>query len=544
MTKFKTAIYLRLSRDDGQEEKSESNSITNQRNILKDFVKNRLDMTIVKEFIDDGYSGATFARPAFMDMMSAVDEGTINCIIVKDFSRFGRDYIESGNYMQKIFPDKGVRFIAVNDNYDSFNADTAETHLVLPIKNFVNDSYCRDISTKVKSSQQVKRKNGEFIGAFATFGYRKNPKNKNKLIIDEKAADVVKLIYHSKLEGYSNQAIANRLNQLGFLSPMAYKKENGSNYKTGFSNYMDGKWSAKAIGRILKNRIYIGVLEQGKRVKINYKIDKSIEVSQNDWIIVKDAHEPIISKELFNRVQKMSKRDLYLSEEGKNPKIFSGMLYCMDCGSSLLRRINRYKGKETIFYICSEYNKTKNCTRHSVKEEELKKVLTDILNHYYSNLTNLYSEIHNYPLMDIKDMNLAKYDDKLLNLEKEAKKYRMLKASLYDDLQDGVIDEQEFARFRSTYTIKLKNTEKAIKEQEELLARVILEIKESNEKLSNLKAFKEIKELTRKILVTAIDKIYVGEDKQLEIVFHGEDVFKYLENYVASLDKVDTKEAI
>ena len=544
MTMYNAAIYLRLSKDDGEEGKRESNSITNQRNLLRAYAKDRLDLKIVDEYIDDGYSGATFVRPSFIKMMEDVNSGKINCIIVKDLSRFGRDYIESGKYIQKIFPAKNIRFIAVNDNYDSITADTAESHLVLPVKNFINDSYCRDISTKVKSSQQIKRKKGEFIGAFATYGYKKHPEKKNSLIIDERAAQVVKLIFNSKLEGYSNQGIATKLNELGYLSPLSYKQDNGSNFISGFSNGIDSKWNAKNVGRILKNKVYIGILEQGKRVKINYKIDKRIKANEFDWIVVEDAHEPIISKDVFERVQDMCNRDLYLDEKSDNPHLFSGMLYCKDCGSSLIRRVNKYKGKETVFYICSTYNKKKECTRHSIKQEDLEKVLVGTFNYYFVYTTNLYEKIVELRLQQVKEEDFASHDEKLIRLESSAKKYRALKSALYDDLKEGIIDENEFARFRTIYTIKTQDAEIAIKKQEELLTKVLENIRDAESYLRELETFKEIKKVTRNILISVVDKILVSEDKALEIVFHEQEEHAYLEEILASYNEKVLKEAI
>ncbi|MDO5755834.1 MAG: recombinase family protein, partial [Tissierellia bacterium] len=345
----------------------------------------------------------------------------------------------------------------------------------------------------------------------------------------------------SKLEGYSNQAIAEKLNELGYLSPMAYKRANGINYKTGFSTGMDAKWTANSIGRILKNKVYIGVLEQGKRVKINYKIDKRIETSPKDWIVVENAHEPIISKEMFHRVQDMSKRDFYLTD--KSPKLFSGMLYCMDCGSSLLRRVNKYKGKETVFYICSEYNRNKNCTRHSIRQDHLEDIVVDAINLHYSYLTDLYQRIVDCDTKEITDEDLTHYDQKLVVLQSDIKKYRILKSSLYEDLQEGIIDEEEFSRFRSIYTLKIKSAEEAMKKQESLLTKAIKQIRKSNQKLEELKSFQRITKLTRKVLVTAIDKIYIGEEKEINIIFHGSEVTNYLNDYIMFLNSdINAKE--
>lgn len=199
-------------------------------------------------------------RPDFKNMIADLKDGKFKTIIVKDLSRFGRDYIESGKYLQKIFPEKGIRFISINDNYDSENADVSDTHLILPIRNFINDSYCRDISMKVKSSKEVKRKNGEFIGAFAPFGYKKNYKNKHQLVIDKEVSYIIERIFDMKIEGYSSKAIADFLNSIGTVTPAKHKENNGDNFNTGFT-VKNARWDVKMVNRVISNKVYTGVLE-------------------------------------------------------------------------------------------------------------------------------------------------------------------------------------------------------------------------------------------------------------------------------------------
>ena len=222
---WNATLYLRLSRDDG--DKEESNSITGQRELLRDFIRNRPELREYAVRIDDGFTGSNFERPDFKKMMEDVKEGRTNCIIVKDLSRFGRNYLDAGEYIEKIFPFLGVRFIAVNDNYDSLGEKSASDDLVIPFKNLINEAYCRDISVKVRTQLEIKRKSGQYIGAFAVYGYMKDETDKNRLIVDEYAADIVRDIFAWKLDGMSPQDIAVRLNQSGILSPMEYKKSLG-----------------------------------------------------------------------------------------------------------------------------------------------------------------------------------------------------------------------------------------------------------------------------------------------------------------------------
>ena len=275
---YNVAIYLRLSRDDEDIDgnKAESNSISSQRDMIRSFIRKQDNMEIYDIYVDDGWSGANFDRPEFKRMMKDIEVGNVDCVIVKDLSRLGRDYIEAGRLIQKTFPAFSVRFIALTDQFDSLTADYNETSLVVPVKNFVNDSYSRDISGKVRSHQKVKRENGDFIGAFAVYGYKKSEDNRNLLVPDDYAADIVRKIFAWKIEGYSNFAIAELLDDLGILSPMEYKKMQGEKFQTGFVTGVKTKWSAVAVKRILTNENYTGTLVQGKEEKVNYKVKKSV----------------------------------------------------------------------------------------------------------------------------------------------------------------------------------------------------------------------------------------------------------------------------
>lgn len=271
---WNATLYLRLSRDDG--DKEESNSITGQRELLRDFIRTRPELREYAVRIDDGFTGSNFERPSFKKMLEDVKAGRTNCIIVKDLSRFGRNYLDAGEYIEKIFPFLGVRFIAVNDNYDSLGGKNASDELIIPFKNLINEAYCRDISVKVRTQLEVKRKSGQYIGAFAVYGYLKDETDKNRLVADEYAADVVRDIFKWKLEGMSPQDIAARLNHSGVLSPMEYKRSLGMRFATSFKANPQAAWSANAVLRILKNPVYTGVLIQGRETTPSYKVRKRV----------------------------------------------------------------------------------------------------------------------------------------------------------------------------------------------------------------------------------------------------------------------------
>ena len=314
------ADYLRLSREDG--DKLESDSIRNQRSLINDFVKQHPEITLVDEYVDDGYSGTNFERPAFKRLIEDVKKKKINCIIVKDLSRLGRNYIETGRYLEKIFPFLGVRFIAVTDHYDSAAESDDADQIIVPFKNLINDAYCRDISIKIRSQLDVKRKNGQFIGSFAGYGYQKDPENKNHLIIDEYAADIVRYIFNLKMDGYSSQRIAEKLNEMGVLPPMEYKRSCGMNYNSGFRSGAKPKWAVTTVNRILTNELYTGTMVQGKNRKINYKVKECRPVAEENWIRVEKTHEAIIAEEIFQYVQSLMELDTRTAPEEESVYIF------------------------------------------------------------------------------------------------------------------------------------------------------------------------------------------------------------------------------
>lgn len=318
---YHVAVYLRLSKGDGDVdgiEKAESNSISNQRMIIDRYLSQHPEMQVVDTYIDDGYTGTNYKRPELKRMLYDIDDGRIDCIVVKDLSRFGRERIETGNYISKVFKEKGVRFIAINDHYDSLTADGSETHLIMPIKALTNDNFSRDISLKVRSSLAVKKEKGEYVAPFAPYGYKKDPENVNHLIIDEPAAEIVRKIFARKIEGLSANAIAEELNRTGVLTPADYKRSCGDNYKKGRK---PGKsvWSAAQVIRILKNEMVIGNMIQSKSSLVSYKVKKFIKKPRDEWDIVEGTHEAIISEADYQIVQSLMERDVIKIADTENP---------------------------------------------------------------------------------------------------------------------------------------------------------------------------------------------------------------------------------
>lgn len=383
---FKVAIYLRLSKEDDDLScssgvKSESNSISNQRKLIYDFMKSHPELELYDEYKDDGKSGSNFDRAEFQRMMKDIEAGKVNCVIVKDQSRFGRDYIDVGKYKEKIFPKLGVRFITINEGYDSLSA-TSSDDLAFTINSFVYDFYIRDISTKIRTNLTAKKQNGEYAGAFVAYGYVKDSDDKSKLVVDPFAANVVRDIFRWKIEGLSPQNIAGRLNELGIPSPAEYKRLSGSNYKTSFQTSSKAIWSHVSVRRILKNEIYLGVMIQGKRTTPNYKTKTVVTKAESEWLRVEGTHEAIISVRDFELVQELLKDDTHCRAGDVTVPVYAGRIYCGDCGATAVRKTVSYAGKRYVYYVCNANKHDKTvCSRHSIREDVLDQVIYQTVRH-------------------------------------------------------------------------------------------------------------------------------------------------------------------
>ena len=529
---YRVAMYLRLSQDDEKYDKdfkAESNSISNQRLQIQDYIDKNEEMELAKEYVDDGYSGINFERPAFKEMMEDVITGSINCIVVKDLSRFGRDYIDSGRYLQRVFPSLDIRFIALNDNYDSFTASETEKNLVIPFKNFINDNYCRDTSAKVRSVCKVKRKQGQFISNYAPYGYEKDEEDKHKIVIDKEVEDVVRKIFSMKLEGYSSYSIAKHLNDNGIPSPMEHKKAKGIRYKTGFSTKAVAKWDTPSVNRILINEIYIGTLQQGKREKINYKLDKVVSKNKSDWIEIEDNHEAIIDPHDFEIVQKLLKCDIKAKTVGEKADLFSGLLFCKDCNAQMTKKVDKRGKTPTVYYICSSYNKGQDCSRHSIKQEELQRTVLEMIRHYIQYLGEYETVSEKIKEMEVSYELFQKIDKRQEYTKKSKAKFELLKSSLYQDLKEGIIAEEEFYDMREFYTNRIVESELILEKQSKEIARLYKKSLGNRSFLADIKKYQNIGTLERGLLVRLVDKIYVSEDKKIEIQFNYDETIEILD---------------
>ena len=545
---YKTAIYLRLSKGDGDvdgTDKAESNSITNQRMIILSFLEKHQDLKLVDTYIDDGYTGTNFDRPELKRMMADVDTGKIDAIVCKDLSRFGRERIETGNYIAKIFKQKGIRFIAINDNYDTLTAEGSETNIVIPVKALTNDNFSRDISTKVRSSQSIKREKGDYIGAFAPYGYVKSEKNRNRLVPDPGAAGVVQEIFAKKLAGVSANCIAKELNARGVLSPAEHKKKQGQNYKTNFQGPKPSQWSAKAVSRILQNEVYIGTVVQGKRSKVNYKVKKEINRPTSEWIRVENMHEAIVRKRDFDAVQLLMSRDSIKSRETSASYMYSALLYCGDCGKSMVRRKLPLSGREHICYICSGYNRYGNCSRHTIREKDLNNIILDELKKMIENMCDCQKLAENLDKLNVNFDEAVAHDHEIAYLKSELTKCSTLKSALYQDLKEGIISQSQFNQYRENYTNREISLQGAMKEQENIIRGIYENGIAAGTKLDELREKLTIDSLDRMVLVTFIDRVLIFDDNRIEIVFKYRNEMEKMEGIICTANqKKSVKEAV
>ena len=526
---FLAAIYLRLSSDDG--DKAESDIIRNQRSLLQDFVSKHSELSLIEEYVDDGYSGANFERPAFQRMMEDVRNHKINCIIVKDLSRLGRNYIETGRYLEKIFPVLGVRFIAVNDHYDSADTKNDADQIIVPFKNLINDAYCRDISMKIRSQLEIKRKKGEFTGSYASYGYAKDPVDKNHLVIDEYAAEIVRFIFNMKMDGYSADRIAMKLNEMGVLTPMEYKRSCGFNYTCGFRSYKDAKWCATSVLRILKNELYVGTMVQGKTRKINYKVKACMDVRPEDWVKVEGTHEPIVSREIFECVQNLMKLDTRTSPEEEMIYIFSGLLRCGDCGQNMVRRVVKKKGKQYCYYHCSTYKNKEGCTSHNISDVKLQKVVLEAIQKQIALLVQadaIMAQIENIPQ---QQFGVKLLDSQIRTLNAEVQKYKDLRNNLYQDMVDGIITREEYRDIKQTFTRKMERAEESIRELETKKRRLLSNEMRTQKWVEEFKNCRNIESLDRKVTVMLIERIVIYSSDRIEIHFNHADEMAELISY-------------
>ena len=513
--KLNTAIYIRLSREDGDGE--ESDSVVNQRTILRNYVDVNDELELYAEYVDDGYSGTDFNRPDFQRMITDIDAGKIQCVVVKDLSRFARDYIMAGLYIERIFPQKNVRFIALGNNYDSVRAAKDGTDMLLPFLNVFNEFHARDTSKKVQRVMHEMQKEGKCVAAFVPYGYKKDPLDKYHLIVDESAAIIVRRIFEMYLSGMGMQSIAKKLNLEGVPCPTMYKQMEGSNFVN--SNLIDKKsmWVQCSIKRILENEVYTGTLVQGKSIRgINIKPKK---VPKNQWIRVPDTHEAIISREQYEKAQFLIKRNARSMPLDEPQSLFAGVLQCDTCGHSLAKT----EWNDKVTYKCSTYRRKGKtfCTPHAIRLSTLCEIVLGDLNCIIGQVQDIEQMIEQGGPAQTKQFN-----DLKAKLEKDLANWKRKKDESYDDYKDGLISRESFVSYSEKCDMQIKHLQSQI-------ATVSAEEEKGDNFVKNRWVQKllqtgKLDELDRETVLDMIDKIVVYENNEIEIVYKFSDELDYL----------------
>ncbi|MCD8354136.1 MAG: recombinase family protein [Clostridiales bacterium] len=534
---YHAAIYLRLSKEDGDfssfGEKKESNSIANQRKLIEDFLRTHPEIVSHQEFCDDGYTGTNFERPDFQRMLTQVRQGEIDCIIVKDLSRFGRDYIDSGRYIEKIFPALGVRFIAINDNYDSAMTQQAGNEIILPFKNLINDSYSRDISIKVRSNLDIKRRNGEFVGTHVMYGYLRSESNKNQLVVDKAVAPVIQSIFSMKIDGYSPAQIADRLNEDGIPSPAEYKRLCGDKYRSSFQKSIHPLWSAMAVYRILKNEVYTGTLVQGKSSSPNYKVKTRTPKDPSEWVRVEDAHEAIISAANFDLVQRLMLDDTRSPSGKQAVHLFSGKIFCEDCHGPMIRKVQRSCGREYVYFMCASNMRDKRqCFSHTVKEQDVYDVVLAVIQAQVSLALDFERALKKLDGESWERRELQKIQRKITRQEEIIEYNVKMKLNIYEDFKNEVITMDEYTIFKDDCDKKIQEAKAAITRLQGNRNQVKSGLTEQQSWLTQFREYKNIKTLTRRVIVHFIDKIGISANREIHVVLNNTDQFRAISDFL------------
>lgn len=516
------ALYIRLSREDG--DKIESLSVANQRLLLLEKANKMSGFSAHDFYIDDGWTGTNFERPAFQRMISDIENGLISCVMVKDLSRLGRDSPKTATYIHEYFPSKKVRFIAIDDNVDKnyYDFNTSED-MMIDVKNMFNGFYPRDISNKVRSTFRTKQRSGQFIGAFACYGYRKSPEDHNTLLIDEPAASVVRKIFSMYLSGLGQNTIAKRLNEEGILCPSAYKKSCGLNYRNSKRLDSTNYWTYSSVRNILRNRLYTGTMVQNKSFRQVCK-SKAIALPKEQWIVVPDTHEAIIDKNTFEKVQYLLSQNTRQTNLEHNIHIFAGLIKCGDCH----RAMAKIKRKGETTFSCGSYNRygTSHCSAHYINEDVLEEIVLNDFNKILQSAKNLKELIAEEE--ERQSSQATKKLNELESLQQEVRKLVQKKERAYNDYSEDLLSKAEYIKYKERYEEQITFLEEQI---------TAFSTPDSDSTIPNRTDWIErllqigyLEKLDRSLVVELIGQIYIYKDNTIKIIYNFSDELEDLLN--------------
>lgn len=533
---WRIAIYIRLSKEDARC-LDESESVTNQRAIIADHIAGFNDgdeYIIVDEYVDDGISGTTDdERNDFQRMLTDIQRGRVNCVIVKDLARSFRNYSDQGYYLDDWFPRYNVRFISLfHQPLDSYKEPQNMRSIAVPIQGVLNENHCAETSDKVREVFDLKRRNGEHIGSFAAYGYRKDPNDKNALVVDEEAAGVVRDIFQMFLDGMSKNAIVRHLNDHGVLCPAVYKRERlGLKYQNpSIDPAKRPLWCATSVSTILKNRMYCGDMVQGRYRMKSYKVHVQEIVPQDEWYIVENTHEAIIDRETFAKAQRLLLRDTRTGPQQKKLYLFSGFLKCADCGKAMTRS----KVGNAVYYYCRTYkDQSKSvCTKHTIKHIQLEAaVLYAIQQQVYLavDFSKTIEQINKAPLVKSQSKKLH---DAIEQKERELAKIVRYKQAIYQDWKDGEITHSDYRHMKEDYEQQTEALNQVLERLREEQRELENGIDTENPFLATFRQYQNIEKLTRDVLIELVDHIKVYEGGSISIVFRFADELRRIREFI------------
>ena len=519
---WRVGLYIRLSRDDGNEE---SLSVANQRKILLEFLEwsftGKYLMTEI--YIDDGRSGTDYDRPDFQRMLRHVEEGRINCIICKNLSRMFRNYSDQGYFLESFFPRHRTRFIALGDpKVDTFLHPETISGLEVPISGLMNDRFASRTSCDIRRTLDTKRRKGEFIGAFAPYGYRKDPDNKNRLLMDPEAAAVVRDIFQWYVHGdgdaagsMSKEGIARKLNEMGIPNPTAYKQKQGLKYRNPQMDSNDGLWQSRSITVILSNEMYTGMMVQGRQKVISYKVHDRIAVPKEEWYRAAGTHEPVIEKEMFLLAQEIQARAVRRAPGERRNYLFAGLLKCADCRKSMTRKAS----KGIVYFNCSTYKRKsrERCSIHSIRLDKLEQAVLEAVQMQLIQAGCAVKVAEAVKKAPAGNKRSAQREDWAKQYAQELKKTENLIAGLYEDWKNGDLTREQYhllkERFEAQEERLRENIRRIPQEKEEKEAAA------GDPLLQSFLSHEEIRFLSQGLLVHLVQEILIQEKGELTIIF-------------------------
>ena len=543
---FSTAIYVRLSVENSGKD-DDGDSIENQTGICREYVDARPYLNLYGIYSDNGEKGWKFDRPEFTRMMDDVKAGKVDCIVVKDLSRFGRDYIETGNYLEKIFPFLGVRFISITDSYDSFSCDDAESALMVPLKNMVNDVYAKDISRKIITSFRQRQEKGDFLPGNTPYGYIKSETRQFRYEVDEKVAPYIRMLFEWKAEGVSHAEMARRLNEMGAVTPSMRKVELGIWHA---EKYRHTVWGGRTLTDILTNPVYTGALVYGRMPKSLYEGIRVHRAPKEEWRILEGMHEPIVSRELFDRVQEIfdEHRKTIAEKYSKNEKNregidnrFRGRIVCGDCGKNMrfLRVQAKYRKGMYGTYTCGGYidSRRARCSRHYIRASEVEDAVSAAIREQLAQAADMEETMARTKGGSGEKNRLDAFSARISRLVQEISKTNARRQGLYEDYVSGMLDEGEYQYARKEYEDRAgrlnRELDEARKEKEQFQA----VFSRDNRWLRKIRMADGAAELTDEIIGELTDEVRIFEDRRVEIVFKYTEDRKKLETVLAEMEE-------